>query len=252
MKITIITLIAIVLFFAGFPHAYGEEGDHLKLFLEANRHYEKGEFAKALDSYKGLADANPAGPLFYNIGNCYFRLGQVGNSIINYRRALRYEPRDSDLLANLQYARQEAKDEIENKLSFKVLDTLFFRNNGLTLKEGLLAAAIMYAVLMLLATLCLFKKFDHRSLLLYGVAIVFVFLVSSSGFKYYRDYYIVEGAVTHAEASVHSSTDVNSVVLFQLHDGAEFRLLDQRGDWAEIELKDKKRGWIAKNFVELI
>ncbi|MBI5185059.1 MAG: tetratricopeptide repeat protein [Nitrospinae bacterium] len=252
MKKIIFLPLAICFFLAGFSHAFGEEKNSINLFLEANRHYEKGEFEKALALYKEVADAKPTGPLFYNIGNCYFRLGQIGNSLANYRRALRHEPRDSDLLANLQYARQEAKDEIEYKSGLRILDYLFFWNDDMALREILLASALLYAVLMLSAVVCLFRKFERRNLLLSTLAAVFILFASSAGFKCYQDYYIVEGTVTHREVSVHSSNDINSVVLFQLHDGTEFRVLDRRGDWIEIELKDNKRGWVARNFVELI
>ena len=37
-----------------------------------------------------------------------------------------------------------------------------------------------------------------------------------------------------------------------LHEGVEFRVLDARGDWLQIELPDEKTGWIRADQASLI
>ena len=66
------------------------------------------------------------GRLFYNIGNIYFRLGDTGKAILNYRRAERFIPNDINLQQNLNYARSRRVDKIEPKPQTQVLRTLFF------------------------------------------------------------------------------------------------------------------------------
>ena len=45
-----------------------------------------------------------SGELHYNLGNAWFRLGELGPAILHYERARRSMPRDDDLAANLALA----------------------------------------------------------------------------------------------------------------------------------------------------
>lgn len=68
--------------------AYGEED-----FEAARRHY-----SKLIDrGYRTAA-------VHYNLGNSYYRLGDIGNAVLNYRRAWYMTPGDHDINANLALA----------------------------------------------------------------------------------------------------------------------------------------------------
>ena len=76
---------------------------------------------------KLLGEGGPQnGKLYYNAGNVYFRLGDIGRAIVNYRRALRYVPNDALLRQNLDYARRKRADRIEDRPQEKVLQTVLF------------------------------------------------------------------------------------------------------------------------------
>ena len=66
------------------------------------------------------------GKLYYNIGNAYFRMNDLGMAILNYRRAETLIPGDTNLQHNLQYARSRRTDRIEEEQKTIVLKTLFF------------------------------------------------------------------------------------------------------------------------------
>jgi len=55
------------------------------------------------------------GKLFYNIGNTYFRMEDIGRAILNYRRAQTFIPHDESLQRNLGTARMKCLDRIETK-----------------------------------------------------------------------------------------------------------------------------------------
>ena len=85
--------------FAADPAAFGQ----------ANHDFQAGQFASAAASYeKILATGGPRASVYYNLGNCYQRLGQYGHAILAYERARLLTPRDPDLLANLALARKAA------------------------------------------------------------------------------------------------------------------------------------------------
>src|SRR5262249_18396747 len=49
-----------------------------------------------------------SGNLYFNVGNAWFKAGDVGRAILDWERARRLVPGDPDLLANLGWARSVA------------------------------------------------------------------------------------------------------------------------------------------------
>ena len=76
------------------------------LFAKANKHFESGDFKAASELYEsiykqGVSDKS----VFYNLGNSMLKMGHLGEAIYYYRKALRIDPRDADVLTNLNIAR---------------------------------------------------------------------------------------------------------------------------------------------------
>jgi uncharacterized protein YgiM (DUF1202 family) len=49
--------------------------------------------------------------------------------------------------------------------------------------------------------------------------------------------------------SAQSGPGADYIALFELHEGAELRLLERRGDWLRISLGAELEGWIPANSV---
>src|SRR5204862_4635113 len=80
------------------------------IFTKANQDYSEGNFQEAVHGYQslvksGLWNAN----LFYNLGNAWFRLGDFGEAILNYERAVALDPHHPEAGANLALVRDEAR-----------------------------------------------------------------------------------------------------------------------------------------------
>ena len=74
----------------------------INLFDSATSPDEFRESAKILEAM--VADGICNGAIFYNLGNAYYRAGEFGRAILNYRKAKPFRPRDKLLEANLQQA----------------------------------------------------------------------------------------------------------------------------------------------------
>src|SRR5262245_52421200 len=62
-------------------------------FVKANQDYSEGRFQEATDGYQKLIKSGLWGAnLFYNLGNAWFRLGDFGEAILNYERAVALDP----------------------------------------------------------------------------------------------------------------------------------------------------------------
>ncbi len=70
-------------------------------FGKANQEYAQGHFKEAIAGYETLVRSGPlSANLFYDLGNAYFRTGDFGRAILNYKRALALEPHHPEAAAN--------------------------------------------------------------------------------------------------------------------------------------------------------
>src|SRR5262249_51400407 len=77
-------------------------------FDAANRLYEQGKFTDAAAAYQKLLQTGKTSPaVYFNLGNAYFKSGQMGRAVAAYRQAELITPRDPDVRANLQFARNQ-------------------------------------------------------------------------------------------------------------------------------------------------
>src|SRR4029077_16225226 len=71
--------------------------------------YAEGKFSDAAQKYQALADSGIKNwTLEYNLGNAYYRAGQIGKAILHYERAFRMNSNQNDLLYNLNLATNKA------------------------------------------------------------------------------------------------------------------------------------------------
>src|SRR5438105_15132263 len=127
-------------------------------FNKANQAYAKGRFEEAANAYESLiGSGNWNANLFYDLGNARYRLGDFGQAILNYERALALDPRHPEAQANLRIARDEARalelipTELERLLAFA------------TPNQYAAAAAIAFWIFAFCAVILIFNRRRNRS-----------------------------------------------------------------------------------------
>src|SRR5262245_11751225 len=81
---------------------------------KANRYYRDRDYNNALKAYEQLLpDPRVSTDVLYNIGNCYYKMGQLGRAVLFYERAARLNPDDEDIAFNLRLAGLKTVDRIE-------------------------------------------------------------------------------------------------------------------------------------------
>ncbi len=112
-NISRIFTIAILLFITSFS-AFG--ADNLKMGEAA---YNKKNYADALHYYKQALEQNGvSSELYYNIGNTQYRLGNIGQAVIAYERALKLDPSNASAERNLNFVKTKITDRPEDDSSF--------------------------------------------------------------------------------------------------------------------------------------
>jgi len=223
-----------------------------------NVRYQDGDFAGALEAYESVFQAGfESADLHYNLGNAYFKTGNLGRSILGYERALRLRPKDPDARANLELARSLTADEVEPLPRFWVLSVASWWTN--LLPHGGLFLIVVLLYLLGATGLCTRILSRHPGVARTGS---WILVGSAGGFLLFGSTILVRegvlggtdwGVILVEEVAVQSApSDEDNLTLFRVHEGTKVRL-DQRTDlWSEIVLEDGKVGWIPSDVFEII
>ncbi len=194
------------------------------------------------------------GKLFYNLGNIYFRMENIGKAIVNYRKAQYYIPNDPNLQQNLAYARKKRIDRVEEKPQTQALKILFFWHYDFSAQFRMIAFVFCFTMLWFLASLRLFYR---KNFLFWGIAF-FSFLSFAlfaslfSGYVYEKTTY--PGVIIEKEVIARKGDGETYSPSFEqpLHAGTEFILIEDRKEWKYIELSDGRTCWLPASSVEII
>jgi tetratricopeptide (TPR) repeat protein len=215
-------------------------------FDAAIRLYEQGNYKQAAEAYKTLVQKGQvSAPLYFNWGNALFKAGQLGQAIYAYQHAEALAPRDPDIRANLQFARNKVQAPT-------LLPERAFRWLGkLTLTEWTwLAAATLWILLLLLAAMQWRPAFKPslQPYVMWGGLITFVVCACFTG-SFYFHRFDSRAIVIVPETNARLAPLDESQSAFTLHDGAELQVLDQKDQWLQVRIDPRRSGWIRKGDV---
>lgn len=231
--------------------AHAESSD---LFAKANATYQAKNFEEAAKLYEELLpQQKSSADLYYNLGNCYFKMNLLGKSILNYERALSLSPDDEDVQHNLALARSKTIDRVQPVPQLGIVKTWknmlgYFSASG----WGWLAVASVWMSLILGAIyLFLFPKAGIRSLGI-GAMILSLLFVSPAFTKQKSLDHSREAVIVAPSANGKSAPDENANDIFVIHEGLKVQVLDKVGDFYKIKLADGKVGWLKSSVFEQI
>jgi tetratricopeptide (TPR) repeat protein len=244
-------LVSIAMIFVLGLHAGAQSSEWEKLFFKANQSFEEDRYQDAVDGYQRLIRAGHAsGHVYYNLGNSYFRLNRLGQTILNYERARLLMPRDADLNFNLRHARDQIRDVIVE--SQGLIQMAFFWLDALSLNELFWG----FAVLNVLFWGTLLTRLFYRSEWNYYLSVLLVVFWFIGGVSFGLKWYQVEtddrAVILEQEANILAGPDIKDTILFKLHEGAIVHHERSEDGWSLIRLQDNKRGWVKAESVERI
>lgn len=227
-------------------------------FEEGNRLYQEGDFAAAAARYESVLESGYEAPsIYYNLGNARFRLGELAHAVVAYERAVRLDPGNDDVRANLALVNQQLQDRIEPLPRFWLLSALEWWIELLPrrLLEAMVAAC--WAVLGLAGVLLMLRRPRGWRVALrrtaWGAGLA---AAAVGGTLFAREAGVgraEEAVVMAAEARVLSAPSAEGgLTVFTLHAGTKVRIDQRSGEWAEIVLADGKVGWLELDALEVI
>ena len=221
--------------------------------LYAKEHYE--EAAQIYESI--IREQGVSTEIYYNLGNCYYKLDSVALSILNYERALMLDPSDGDTKANLALARGKTTDKVTPPSEMFFVTWWRSLTNLMSINSWLVIAFVAF-VLMLASILvyAFMSNISIRKAGFYGCLFMLFVTVVANLCALSQHHAIVNrhyAIIMSPAVTVKSSPSDTSTDLFIIHEGAKVEMLDQSmKEWCEVKLEEGKVGWVPVSVFEQI
>lgn len=226
-------------------------------FDQGNKFYGKENYEAAITSYESIVNSGKqSAELYFNLGNCYYKLHKVAPAIYNYEKALLLSPNDTEIKTNLEFAKKMAIDDIKviPKVGFNKLLADFTSKYYYDTWAWI---AVVFAFLFLLffvgyyfSNSTVLKRFFFFGMFLWLVGIA---LSAASGFYEKSRMDNERPAIVFAEtASVKSEPKITATDAFVLHEGTKVYILESIANWKKVELTDETTGWIEESAIREI
>ena len=223
---------------------------------QGNQAYDSKHYTKAVELYERAAKDGASSTLYYNLGNAYYRLDNRAQAILNYERALKLNPSNSDARNNLEFVREKAQLVDDNGDSFfsSLLGSWVSR-----VSSNAWAIIAFLALLLTLAAIALYltaATVRMQKLGFFGaiaMAAVTIFAIACSIHMHNRCTSHNAAIIMHDKAPVMKAPrTADKDAAFTLPQGARVEIVDSiltkgaKSEWYKIETSDGKEGWMYK------
>jgi tetratricopeptide (TPR) repeat protein len=224
-------------------------------FDKGNDLYKNGKYDLAIKAYESVLATNKESvELYFNLGNCYYKLHQPAPAIYNYEKALVLDPGNTDVLNNIKFVQKQTIDEIKviPKVGFGKLVRDF---TGIYTFDTWAFITISFAVLFLLFFIGYYFSqtiLSKRIFFLGMFVILLLILMSVASAFFEKSHYDNERpAIVFADLiDVKSEPQNGSSTIFVLHAGTKVYVLESLDNWKKIQLTDGTEGWIDSKAIK--
>jgi hypothetical protein len=253
MKKSISLVILIIVVF----NAVSGNTDYSEKFKNGNRLYATGQYEEAAKIYNELASSDYESPdLYYNLGNCCYRMNNVGLSIFWYKKAELLNPGDEDIKYNLDLANLRVQNlppvVPENAIS------AFYKTIVLSLPIHLWGIAGLSFFIAFLGFLFWSIKSEtskrKKAAIIFGLTalvisgVMVMFTASLNNTLNTKD----KAVVISDQITLKSAPNTNGTNLFPVYEGFFVKVENISGDQAEIKLTDGRKGWIPVKNIKVL
>ena len=214
----------------------------------ANNAFQEQNYQKAEEEYMKVANEGVKNfELFYNLGNTYFKLNDLGNARLYYEKAAKFEPMNKELNENIAMLLASIKDKEDIQRSFveTILRKVYFAFSINLLGVFVLTFFILmmaFIVLLIMSRSAVLKRIVKIFLVI--LAVIF-FLVTVTEVMRIRDFYAVDSAVILDETVIaYSGPSDDFPQVFTIHDGLKVSIERFDNDWVLIKLPSGNGGWV--------
>lgn len=225
------------------------------LFQLGNYYYENEQYENAVKNFEQLEKDFNHEYLYLNLGNSYYRMGEIGNAVWAYEKAHSISPRDQDIIYNLNFVRSQVKDRIVPPDSFFLFSVYKAALDKTTILDIIIIGGFLLITISLIYLIksYLFINEKIKTFFNYALTLCLSILIWMSFDKYWRISDINEAIVISTSIDVRSAPIARGEnVLFIIHEGTKAQITASETGWYEILLLDGKKGWVNNQYMRKI
>ena len=224
---------------------------------EGDSAYMKNDYASAIQIYESLLNRGEAADIYYNLGNSYYKAGDIAKAILNYERALLLQPGNGDIRANLEIARSKTVDKVEPVPEIFFVSWTKSLINSMSVDSWAVCGVVCFILLIVFLYLFIFSKqiVLKKAGFISGIVFLAVTILANVFANQQKDELTNRNSaiVINPSVTVRSTPSESGTSLFILHEGHKVGVKDgSMKDWKEIRLEDGKVGWVPASAIEII
>ena len=222
------------------------------MFVQGTWYFEDEKFIQAARTYERLLGSAEHADLYYNLGNAYYRMGEVGHAVWAYEKGLQFEPRNDDIKHNLELVNTRVQDRITMPDGFALLYWYRAFKNSQTVNDLLIWGSTFLLLVGLIYALGQFRFLGEKAVSRLQAIFVILTLVFHGICldKYWDVSGTKEGVIISTKENVYSVPAVrDEMIVFKVHEGLKAEITQVQDNWVEIILLDGKKGWVPVNTI---
>jgi len=227
-----------------------------QLLQSANQSYQKGDYEQARQQYEALLqDGYRSAALYYNLGNTYYRLDELGRAALNYKRAQRLSPANKKVEHNLDVILARLPTINSRVEAVAIIRIWRGLRDGLGSRNW---AVVGITLIWVLAYgLWRWRAAGKRVQRIRGFVVALVALLLSSlpfalSIDARQSRESRREAVLLEETELREGADLLSPAIESLYPGTPLQLQDQIGDWYKVILPNGYVGWVTSSSFERV
>lgn len=227
---------------------YGADQEIKSLFSSANKSYISGDYEKAISLYHQINEKRgDSAELLYNMGNTYYKKGEIGMAVLYLERAFWLEPGNADIEKNLNAVRNNTGLMLEE-------ESLLNRYMGyFTLNQWSVASAALLLALGLLVCIRavsprLIQNHTFRHIII-GLVVLGVLSLYGVAFQYLE---LERAIVVSSAAEVLISPFDGADQTASLKTGRTVYVLNEHDDYFSVKESSGTTGWVKKGHISKV
>lgn len=237
------------------------------LSAKADSAYNSKNYTEAADLYKTIIkEYGVSSDIYYNLGNTYFRMGKIAQSVLAYERALKIDPSNKDARINLDFVNTTLEDKPEDNSS--ILGKIHSEVIALMSPNAWAwtAFALFALIIGLIAIYLFLSNVTTRKVGFFGAMVLFIVLVYTTIVAYQsaaaidnNDIAIVTTPSANLTPAPSDKTDKTDKIV-PVHEGTRLVIIDSVNAasndgaqlWYHVKVNNSTAAWIDASNVERI
>lgn len=230
------------------------QANNTLLWQKANAYYTTEEYQKAIGVYQQILNSGEeSAKLYFNLGNAYYKAGDMNNAILYYERAKLLAPNDEDIAFNLKLANQyvvTSIDELPKPFFLRWKQSIINHYSADTWSYISIGAFILFLTLLGLFIFSRTVSIRRIAFWIGILAVIFSGFTFSFAAHQKKKLDIRDHAIVFCpRVTVKSSPSESGTDLFLIYEGLKVQITDSLSTWKEIKLADGNEGWLPDSCI---